>query len=49
MYQIYVKNGYALKTIMHIQGLKSFAHAQVKYFLLMSTRQSFQKMKQKAT
>ena len=39
MYQNYVKNGYALKVIMHVQGLKSFAHAHMKYFLLMSIKQ----------
>ena len=32
MYQNYVKNGYGLEVIMHIQGLKSSAHVLVKYF-----------------
>ena len=32
---------------MHIQGLKSFTHVQVEYFLLMNIKQSFQKITQK--
>ena len=37
------RNNYAL------QGLKSFAHVQVKYFLLMNIMLSFQKIKQELT
>ena len=45
MYQNYVKNGYGLEVIMHIQGLKSSVHVLVKYFLLMSIKQCFQKVR----
>ena len=41
------ENGYVVEIVMHIQGLKSFTHVQMKYFLLMNIKQSFQKITQK--
>ena len=43
MYLNYVKSGYFVMVTMHTQGLKSFAHALVRCFLLENTRQLYQK------
>ena len=45
MYLNYVRNGYSLQVVMHIQGLKNSAHVLVKYSLLTSIKQCFKKMK----
>ena len=43
IYLNYVKSGYTKMVTMHTQGLKSFAHVLVRYFLLMNIRQLYQK------
>ena len=48
-YQNYVRSGYALMVTIYTQGLKSFAHVLVKYFLLENIRQPYQEIKQAPT
>ena len=49
MYQNYVKSGYTMMVTMHTQGLKSFTHVLVRWFLLENIRQPYQKIYQKPT
>ena len=49
MYQNYAKSGYTVTITMHTQGLRSFAHVLVRWFLLENIRQPHQKINQTPT
>ena len=49
IYLNYVISGYKKMVTMHTQGLKNFAHVPVRFFLLTSIRQPYQKKNQTST
>ena len=49
IYQNHVKSGYIMMVTMHTQGLKSFTHVLVRWFLLENIKQPHQKINQTST
>ena len=49
IYQNHVKSGYIMMVTMHTQGLQSFTHVLVRWFLLENIKQPHQKINQTST